>query len=220
MGAARPQVEVGVEVPAVRRGRSGRAPPPRLSGGGVEPGAGRRGGRVRAAEQHHPVGAAEPEGSSHAVPQARSLDSGTSPGSSGWSRTSVQTHVPVSMIAESYLHGPATSTLWPPAPALGGVRQDEHVRVEADARVVRVRASGCAGSSFGGSVAHHRRRLGARPAPSRVEDLDVLVVLHQRAPAGSAGVAAAGLVPAADDQHAPSGSSVSVGYQRPWGMSW
>ena len=51
-------------------------------------------------------------------------------------------------------------------------------------------------------VRHHRRRVGVGAhGPGRVEDLDVLVVPHDGRRARVAARVAAGLVPAADDQH-------------------
>ena len=57
-----------------------------------------------------------PDGASHAVPHERSSAIRGCP-VSGWSTTSFQIQVSVSMTAESYLLGPATSTLFPPAPS-------------------------------------------------------------------------------------------------------
>ena len=56
------------------------------------------------------------EGASHPVPHDRSCERRACPVSGCWEITSVQTQVVVSMTAESYLVGPASSTLWPPAP--------------------------------------------------------------------------------------------------------
>ena len=56
------------------------------------------------------------DGASHPVPQARSCERRDCPASGCWEITSVQTQSVVSMTAESYLVGPATSTVCPPAP--------------------------------------------------------------------------------------------------------
>ena len=54
-----------------------------------------------------------PEGASHPVPHERSCERRVCPVSGCCEITSVQTQVVVSMTAESYLVGPATSTVSP-----------------------------------------------------------------------------------------------------------
>ena len=217
VGAPLVEREVGIDVPAL----VGRVQVEDL--GGREGGrAGARDARdhlagVRPAQHHDPGGAVgpgglEPRGAPGAVAGDAGLagvgrvnDVGPDPGVGVDDRRVV-------LARARHQH------LVPALAELGRVRQDEHVGVQAEALVVGP-GEGLRGRLAGGQLADDLGRLRARSG-RRVEHLHVLVVVHQRRRVVAARTGAAGLVPAADDQH-PAVRELGEGrYQRPCSMSW